>query len=91
MTDNTCNGWANAATWTVNLWFGDNWAEMAEERAYDVNETTMREDVDRYVEEICGAPQGGNGFVWDMLDLNAVAWWELAAHYAPSEAIVETA
>lgn len=31
MTDNTCNGWRNAATWTVNLWFGDNFAAADED------------------------------------------------------------
>jgi hypothetical protein len=31
MTDTTCNGWRNAATWTVGLWFNDLWAEMAED------------------------------------------------------------
>ena len=31
MTDTTCNGWRNAATWTVNLWFGDNFAAATED------------------------------------------------------------
>lgn len=77
---NTCNGWRNAATWTVNLWFGDQWASMTED-GVDITPELCREDVERYVEELIGTPQGGNGFVWDMLDLNAVDWNELAEHH----------
>jgi hypothetical protein len=76
----TCNGWRNAATWTVNLWFGDAWASMDED-GVEITPEMCREDVERYVEEIAGAPEAGNGFLWDMLDLNAVDWQELADHH----------
>ena len=77
MTDNTFNGWRNAATWTVNLWFGDSWAEMAED-GLDVTAQYCRDSVEDYVRDAIGED---NGFIWDMLDLNSVDWHELAAHY----------
>lgn len=82
MSDNTCNGWRNAATWTVGLWFNDQWASMAED-GVEVTPELCRDDVENYVEELIGKIQGGNGFVWDMLDLNSVDWYQLAEHHSP--------
>lgn len=73
----TCNGWRNAATWTVNLWFGDSWTEQAEE-GRDMRPAALRDDVEAYVDDALG---GDGGFIWDMLDLNAVDWQELADHH----------
>jgi hypothetical protein len=85
MTDNTCNGWRNAATWTVNLWFGDGWAEMAHE-GMDITADYCREQVEEMLEERLGSAQSGiDGFIWDMMDLGSVDWYELAAHHAPME------
>jgi hypothetical protein len=81
MTDNTCNGWRNAATWTVNLWFGDSWADVADE-GHEITAEYCRDSVDEYVLHAIGE---GNGFIWDMLDLNSVDWHALAAHHAPIE------
>ena len=78
MTDNTCNGWRNAATWTVNLCFGDTWADDTE-NGIDVTAEYCREMVDAYVFERIGED---NGFIWDMLDLCSVDWDELAEHHA---------
>ena len=86
MTDNTCNGWRNAATWTVNLWFGDNWAELAED-GFDFSPEYLRDMVEEYVEELIGRDSHSHGFIWDMLDLNAVDWDALRDHYAPAEAV----
>jgi len=80
MNDTTCNGWRNTATWTVNLWFGVTWAAMADD-GVEITPEFCRVDVERYVEELVGAPQGGNGFVWDMLNLNGADWYELAEHH----------
>lgn len=33
MKDNTYNGWTNRETWLVNLWVGDNLAELKQEGA----------------------------------------------------------
>ena len=84
MTDNTCNGWRNAATWTVNLWFGDGWAEMAHE-GMDITADYCREQVEEYVENTIGHHNPAIGFIWDMLDLSSVDWHALAAHHAPME------
>jgi hypothetical protein len=38
------------------------------------------------IEERLGSGQSGiDGFIWDMLDLGSVDWYELAAHHAPME------
>lgn len=81
MTDNTCNGWRNANTWTVNLWFGDGWAELAED-GFDFSPEYLRDMVEEYVEEMLGKDYA-TGFIWDMLDLNSVDWDALAEHHAP--------
>ena len=81
MTDNTCNGWRNAATWTVGLWFGDTWAEMAED-GFDFSPEYLRDMVEEYVTEMVGEDHQ-QGFIWDMLDLNSVDWDALAEHHAP--------
>ncbi len=82
------NGWRNAATWTVNLWFGDGWAEMAHE-GMDITADYCREQVEEMLEERLsrlGSGQSGiDGFIWDMMDLGSVDWYQLAAHYAPME------
>ena len=86
MTDTTCNGWRNAATWTVGLWFNDLWAEMAEDVLNPYNLITAdycREMVEEYVYDLIGKDSTTAGFIWDMLDLNSVDWDALAAHHAP--------
>jgi hypothetical protein len=86
MTDNTCNGWRNAATWTVNLWFGDTWAEMAEDSRNPYNPIITadfcRDMVEEYVYDLIGRDSTTAGFIWDMLDLSAVDWDALAEHHA---------
>jgi hypothetical protein len=82
MTDNACNGWRNAATWTVNLWFGDGWAEMAEQNI-DITPDYCREQVEEMVETRLCHQTGIDAFIWDMLDLSSVDWHALAAHHAP--------
>jgi len=81
MVDNTCNGWRNAATWTVNLWFGDQWADDTE-NGIDVTAEYCRDSVEDYVGEFIGFDSTGAGFIWDMLDLNSVDWDALAEHHA---------
>jgi hypothetical protein len=81
MTDISCNGWRNAATWTVNLWFGDSWAMMADE-GDEITAEYCRDTVEDYVRDAIGED---NGFIWDMLDLRSVDWDALAEHHAPIE------
>jgi len=84
MTDNTCNGWRNAATWTVGLWFNDGWAAMAEDGIY-ITPEVCRADVEEMVYDLIGKDSTTAGFIWDMLDLNAVDWDELAAHHQTAD------
>jgi hypothetical protein len=79
MTDISCNGWRNAATWTVNLWFSDHWAELAED-GFDFSPEYLRDMVEEYVYDLIGDT---SGFIWDMLDLNSVDWDALASHHQP--------
>jgi hypothetical protein len=79
MTDISCNGWRNAATWTVNLWFGDSFANSAE-YGHAVTPEVCRETVEAYIEELISDT---SGFIWDMLDLNSVDWDALASHHQP--------
>ena len=81
MTDTKCNGWTNAATWTVNLWFGDHWDYLSEDGILDAD--NMREHVQDYIDEMLG--DKNSGFICDMIDLGRVNWHELASHYKPSE------
>ena len=85
MTDISCNGWRNAATWTVGLWFGDGWAELAED-GFDFSPEYLRDMVEEYVTEMVGEDHQ-QGFIWDMLDLNSVDWDALRDHYTPAEAV----
>jgi hypothetical protein len=82
MTDISCNGWRNAATWTVGLWFNDIWAEMAEE-GQGITADLCRDMVEEYVYDLIGRDSTTAGFIWDMLDLNVVDWDALADHHAP--------
>lgn len=72
----TCNGWRNAATWTVNLWFGNDFAAMAQEQ--ELTPEMCWEVVEEAVSSLVD-PDGAaiNGFIWDMLDLRSVDWDEL--------------
>jgi hypothetical protein len=80
MTDISCNGWRNAATWTVGLWFNDTWAEMAADTP--ITADFCRESVEELVEHMLGDTNSQNGFIWDMLDLNSVDWEALADHHS---------
>jgi len=78
MTDTKCNGWTNAATWTVNLWFGDHWHDRLND-GETIDADAMREEIEEYIEALMG--EKPNGFIRDMFDLGSVNWYELASHY----------
>jgi len=82
-----CNGWKNRETWLVNVWFGDNFAMDADD-GVEITADYIRDIVENYVDEIIGRGDG-SGFVRDMLDLGAIDYDELAAHYAPEPEVVE--
>lgn len=78
MTSTTYNGWANRGTWAVNLWFGDDWAEM-NESGETLRSDYLRDYVQDYINQVIGGRL--NGFINDMLDLDRINWDELASHY----------
>jgi hypothetical protein len=78
----SCNGWSNSETWNVNLWFGDMFAEMAEEYSdietlAEVFESTVYD----IVEQDCSLE---SSFAADCIlgVLRRVNWTELAEHHA---------
>jgi len=79
-----CNGWKNRETWLVNLWFGDNFAMDADD-GVEITADYIRDVVENYVDELVPA----SSFIADMMDLNAIDYDELAAHYAPETADAE--
>jgi hypothetical protein len=81
------NGWKNRETWLVNIWFGDGFA-MELEDGVEITADYIRDTVENYVDEIIGRGDG-SGFVRDMLDLGAIDYDELAAHYETEPEVVE--
>ena len=81
-----CNGWKNRETWLVNLWFGDTLAMMQDDGDV-ITADYIESMVTDYIEENLGAPR--HGFIMDMMDLGAIDYDELAAHYAPETADAE--
>jgi hypothetical protein len=79
--DMTCNGWTNAATWTVSLWFGDTFASYAED-GEALSEESCRELVEEAIYSVIEPDNGGiKSFIHDMIDLGSVNWFELAQNY----------
>ncbi len=78
-----CNGWKNRETWLVNLWFGDTFAMMQDD-GVRITPNFIQEEVEAYVDEIVPA----SSFIADMMDLGAIDYEELAAHYAPELEVV---
>jgi hypothetical protein len=78
-----CNGWKNRETWLVNLWFGDTLAAMQDD-GDDISADYIETLVNDYIEENVGS----HGFIMDMMDLSAIDYEELAAHYAPELEVV---
>jgi hypothetical protein len=76
-----CNGWKNRETWLVNLWFGDNFAMDADD-GVEITADYIRETVESYVDELVPA----SSFIADMMDLGAINYDELAAHYVTEDA-----
>lgn len=81
MTDKTYNGWTNWDTWSVNLHWGDYWGQLVED-GDTVTADTMQSDVEAFIDEaLASMPEGQRLFIGDWMNLSAVNWHELAAHY----------
>jgi hypothetical protein len=83
-----CNGWKNRETWLVNIWFGDGF-QMELEDGITITADYIRETVENYIDDMLGRGQMASGFIHDMMDLRAIDYDELAAHYAPEPEAVE--
>jgi len=81
-----CNGWKNRETWLVNLWFGDT-LDMMQDDGDVITADHIESMITDYIEENLNAPH--LGFIKDMMDLGAIDYDELAAHYAPETADAE--
>lgn len=79
-----CNGWKNRETWLVNLWFGDTLAMMQDDGDV-ITADYIESMVTDYVDEIVPA----SSFIADMIDLGAIDYDELAAHYETEPEVVE--
>lgn len=79
-----CNGWTNRETWLVNLWYGDILSDMAA-NGEKITPDFIREIIEEDVEDHLHSRGLATGFIRDMMDLGAVNYQELAAHYADEE------
>ena len=82
MTDNTCNGWTNHATWLVNLWLGEynyDASELSGLSRYDAVQE-LKHTVDNILEN---EYSNATGLAEDLIQsaLSDVNWYELADHY----------
>lgn len=80
--DSKYNGWTNWDTWSVNLHFGDYWGADVGLRDEPITADEMKSDVEAFVDEaLASMPEGQRLFIGDWMNLSAVNWNELAAHY----------
>lgn len=75
------NGWSNYETWLVSLWFGDVFADLANEDS--AGGEVFEEFVLDMLESEGHLPE--TGFAADIMNaaLRKVDWRELAEHFAP--------
>jgi hypothetical protein len=66
MTNNTYNGWKNRETWLVNVWYGESWSCEA--------------DIDYTYDHIEEMVNGLEGFIKDLINIDAIDWDELREH-----------
>lgn len=83
MTNQTCNGWTNHATWLVNLWLGEynyNHSELSGLSRYDATQA-LKEAVDNILTDYENAKL--SGLAADLINsaLSDVDWYELADSY----------
>lgn len=77
------NGWTNHATWQINLWYGDIFAEWQDAGDYDMSAWALEEFV-MEMEQI-DSMQGGFAKDAVLAALSEVNWEELSEHYAVEE------
>ena len=74
------NGWTNYETWLVNMWFGDIFADMANEGQLG-GADYLQDFVEEMLESDGSLPQ--SGFAADIMNaaLREVDWEDLYDHY----------
>lgn len=72
------NGWSNKPTWQVNLWFGDDIFEIANENGYHIDGDFYKDYVCEYLTNSVG--KVFEGFIGDvvMSFIDDVDWDEVA-------------
>ena len=76
MTDKKYNGWSNYETWLMNLWHGDLFLEVAQER-WDIDQERPKpEYLEAMIEDLYAEQMPKTGFVADMVNsgMKAVDW-----------------
>ena len=88
MTDRTCNGWKNHATWLVSLWLDEDGFDesMIPDSRYDAAQT-----IKELVDDLIADQNSTAGLAADLIAsaLSDVDWYELVAHYEDSEVSTE--
>ena len=80
--DRTFNGWANYATWRINLeWFGN--GETIADMGF--TRTRLAEQLRNFVEEIICDDSNGPARDYAMAFLSDVDWHEIADHMMEDE------
>ena len=80
MTDKKYNGWANYATWRVNLEIFDG-VDLSDYGWQKLEEYELAQALKDYAGEIIDQSPDGLAKDYAMAFLSDVNWWELADHY----------
>jgi hypothetical protein len=97
MEDNKYNGWANKATWLVNLWLGETFDSLVEDIEADSREewvsfasTTIETWTEEFIHENLAIDNGG-GLITDLLNLATygIDWDEIADTLADDHFVAE--
>lgn len=80
MTDTTCNGWSNYATWRINLEMLDGY----EHSQTDTND--LAEEIQDFVESYLEETSKGLARDYALAFVSDVNWYEIAEHLLESEA-----
>ena len=79
MTDNTCNGWTNYATWRVNLELIDG-IDPWEDLDLGGDAYALAQALKAHCEEIISEGADGLALDYALAFLSDVNWYEIASH-----------
>jgi hypothetical protein len=84
LTDTTCNGWSNYATWRVNLELISDYADSLDrDRQYFRDTADLADHFSEYVDEVITRGDELEGLAVDYARsfVSDVNWYEIAEHY----------